>query len=207
MQCIAVAGHFLGSVRLPSCRSAMVYIDDDDLSYDNPEVLYDPLHIINLIVSLSECLSPALEKLDVELERDLKYITGDIANRSYVLGFNAVAPLLPFNRLKELRLELFHFRGVAGWLVPPSMTFTALVHLIQHCPRLHTVHMSFCATTPVDYDKGPCFFETIPSEKITMLSVGMSPIGDPCAVAYILLRLLPKFLPLVRSPHTRATAI
>ncbi|KAG1858157.1 hypothetical protein F4604DRAFT_2039137 [Suillus subluteus] len=213
MQYITAAGHFLGSMRLPFCRSATVYIDYDDLSYD-PEVLYDPLHILNLIVSLSECLSPALEKLEVELECDLEFIRGDIASRSHVLGFNVLAPLLQFNRLKELRLkcictsaindaslktlaqswpqlELFHFGGAAGWLVSPSMTFTALVHLIQHCPRLHAVRMSFYAT-PVDYDNNPFFFETIPNEKITMLSVVMSPISDPCAVANMLLRLLPK---------------
>ncbi|KAG1862496.1 hypothetical protein DFJ58DRAFT_912518 [Suillus subalutaceus] len=175
MQYITVAGHFFGSMRLTSCRSATVYTDYDDLSYD-PEVLYDPLHILNLIVSLSECLSPALEKLDIELEYDLAFIRGDIANRSYALGFN---------------LELFHFGGAAGWLVSPSMTFTALVHLIQHCLRLHAVRMSFYAT-PVDYDNNPFFFETIPNEKITMLSVVMSPISGPCAVAYMLLRLLPK---------------
>ncbi|KAG2031649.1 hypothetical protein BDR03DRAFT_1095382 [Suillus americanus] len=215
MQYITVAGHFLGSVRLPSCRSAVVRIDSDALSYD-PEVLCNPLHIPNLIVSLSECLSPALEKLHIEFPLALNYIDREdiVASRSYVLGFNVVATLLPFNRLTDLRLdwictssindaslktlaqswpqlEQFYFGGTACWAVLPSMTFTALVHLIQHCPRLHTVRMSFCAT-PVDYDNDPFFFETIPNEKITTLSVGRSPISDPCAVAYILLRLLPK---------------
>ncbi|KAG1857391.1 hypothetical protein DFJ58DRAFT_840678 [Suillus subalutaceus] len=71
------------------------------------------------------------------------------------------------------------------------MTFTSVVHLIQHCPRLHTVQMTFCAT-PVDYDNDPFFFKTVPNEKITTLSVGMSPISDPCAMGSILLRLLPK---------------
>ncbi|KAG1857393.1 hypothetical protein DFJ58DRAFT_913524 [Suillus subalutaceus] len=211
----SVVEHFLRNVPLPSCRSAKVYIDYDDLD-DEPEVPYDPLHIPDFVVSLSECFSPALEKLHVEFEFDFSTYIGEgiIANRSYVLGFNAVAPLMPFHRLTDLRLdwmctsaindasfktlvqswpqlEQFHFGGAAYWLVPPSMTFTAFVHLIRHCPRLHTVQMSFCAT-PVDYANDPFFFETIPNEKIITLSVGMSPISDPCAVGYILLRLLPK---------------
>ncbi|KAG2033851.1 hypothetical protein BDR03DRAFT_902039 [Suillus americanus] len=211
----SVVEHFLRCIRLPSCRSAKVYIDYDDLDYE-PEVPYDPLHIPDFIVSLSECFSPALEKLHVEFEFDFSAYIGEaiIANRSYVLGFNAVASLMPFYRLTDLRLdwictsaindaslkalvqswpqlEQFHFGGAAYWLVPPSMTFVAFVHLIRYCPRLHTVQMSFCAT-PVDYDGDPFFFETIPNEKITTLSVGMSPISDPSAVVYILLRLLPK---------------
>ncbi|KAG2033852.1 hypothetical protein BDR03DRAFT_653547 [Suillus americanus] len=208
----SVIEHFLRSVRLPSCRSAQVCLDHDNLQY-NPEILYNILHIPDLIVSLSECLSPALEKLHIEFESDFRYIREDI-DRNYVLGFDAVAPLLPFNRLTDLRLdwmctsgvndasikilaqswpqlEQFYFRGTACWAVPPSMTFTALVHLIQHCPRLHDVQITFCAT-PVDYDNDPFFFETVPNEKITTLSVGMSPISDPCTVVYILLRLLPK---------------
>lgn len=212
MQDVAVAEHFLRSVRLPSCRSARVYIAYD-LS-NHPGDQYDPLHIANFIDSLSECLSPALEKLHIELGLNLRYIRGDNPNRNYVFGFSAVTPLLPFNRLKELRLECictsaindtllktlvqswpqleqFYFGGGTHWVVPPSMTFTALVYLIQHCPRLHAVQMSFYAT-PVDYDNDPFFFETVRNEKISRLSVGMSPISDPPAVVYILLRLLPK---------------
>ncbi|KAG1874449.1 hypothetical protein F4604DRAFT_1925324 [Suillus subluteus] len=177
----SVVEHFLRNVPLPSCRSAKVYIDYDDLDYE-PEVPYDPLHIPDFVVSLSECFSPALEKLHVEFEFDFStYIEeGVIANHSYVLGFNVVAPLMPFYRLTDLRLdwmctsaindaslktlvqswpqlEQFHFGGAAYWLVPPSMTFTAFVHLIRHCPRLHTVQMSFCAT-PVDYANDPLLF-------------------------------------------------
>ncbi|KAG2072395.1 hypothetical protein BDR04DRAFT_1096608 [Suillus decipiens] len=210
-----VVEHFLRSVRLPSCRSAMVRVNYEDLD-DETEDLYNPLDMPNLIVSFSECFSPALEKLHVEFESvPLRPIEEDImTNPGCVFGFNALAPLLSFNRLTELQLdwiftsaindaslktlaqswpqlERFYFRSAILWLIPPSMTFTALVHLIKHCPRLHTVQMSFCAD-PVDYDNDPFFFETIPSEKITELSVGMSPIGKPCAVAYILLRLLPK---------------
>ncbi|KAG1812812.1 uncharacterized protein BJ212DRAFT_1368295 [Suillus subaureus] len=207
--------HFLRGVRLPSCRSARMYIHYDYRDLNYALVPYDPLHIPDFIVSLSECLSPALEKLHVKFEFNFTDVREAIfASHSYVLGFNAVAPLLPFNRLIDLRLdwlctsaiddasfktlaqswpqlEQFYFGGAACWLIPPSMTFTALFHLIQHCPRLHTIQMSFCAT-PVDYDNDPFFFETIPNEEITTLSVGMSPISDPCAVVYILLRLLPK---------------
>ncbi|KAG2033853.1 hypothetical protein BDR03DRAFT_653583 [Suillus americanus] len=204
--------HFLKRVRLPSCRSATVFIRYDYRDLNHAVVPYDPLYIPDLIVSLSECLSPALEKLHVNNFTDIK--KDIISGHSYVLGFNAVAPLLPFNRLTGIRLdwlctsaiddaslkilaqswpqlEQFHFGGAARWVVPPSMTFTALVHLIQHCPRLHTVQMSFCAT-PVDYDNDPFFFETLPNEKITTLFVGMSPISAPRTVAYMLLRLLPK---------------
>jgi hypothetical protein len=63
-------------------------------------------HILNLIVSLSECHSHALEKLNVEFDLDLNYIREDrIASRNYVLGFDDVVPLLPFNRLTNLRLD------------------------------------------------------------------------------------------------------
>jgi hypothetical protein len=54
--------------------------------------------------------------------------------------------------------------------------------------------MSFCAIS-VDCDKNPFFIETVPNKKITTLSVGMSPISDPCVAAYMLLRLLPKLEP------------
>ncbi|KAG1812811.1 uncharacterized protein BJ212DRAFT_1588834 [Suillus subaureus] len=207
--------HFFRSVRLPSCRSAKVDLYFDNICY-NPlaEVLHNILHIPDIIVSLSQCLSPALEIFCVEYEFDPEYVKEDIAGRSYVLGFDAVAPLLPFNRLKHLllecictsdindasfktlvqswpQLESLSFGGGTQSLVPPSMTSTALVHLIQHCPRLHWVQISFCAI-PVDYDNDPFFFETVPNEKIIALSVGMSPIGDPYAVVNILLRLLPK---------------
>lgn len=183
-------------------------MDYEDLDNET-KIPYDPLGIPDLIVSFSECFSPALEKLDVVFESYPSYIEDIIADRSYVLGFNAVAPLLSFNRLTELHLnwictsaindaslktlaqswphlERFHFGGAICWLVPPSMTFTALVHLIKHCP-----HLPFCAN-PVDYDNDPLFFETIPNGNITALSVGMSPISDPRAVAYMLLILLPK---------------
>ncbi|KAG1738983.1 hypothetical protein EDB19DRAFT_868139 [Suillus lakei] len=211
----SVVNHFLRCVRLPSCRSASVFVDYDELDW-NPEFPYDPLDISDLIVSLSECFSPALEKLHVEFAFDFTTYIGEdiIANRDYALGFNTVAPLLPFSRLTDLRLdwmctsaindvslktlaqswpqlEDFCFGCGARWLVPPSLTFIGLVHLIQHCPRLCTVEMSFGAF-PVFYDTDPFFFETVPNEKITRLSVGMSPILDPMSIAYQLRRLLPK---------------
>jgi hypothetical protein len=94
-------------------------------------------HILNLIVSLSECHSHALESLHVKF--DLHYIREDrIASRNYVLGFDDVVPLLPYKRLTDLRLyeicassindaslktlaqswcqlEQFYFGGTACW--------------------------------------------------------------------------------------------
>ncbi|KAG1738988.1 hypothetical protein EDB19DRAFT_1852109 [Suillus lakei] len=213
----SVVNHFLRCVRLPSCRSVKVDVNYSDL-YDEPEVPYDPLDISRLIISLSKCLSPALEKLQIQFAFDFSpFIDGDmdtLSNPSFALGFDAVAPLLPFSRLTDLQLdwmctsaisdaslktiaqslpqlESFRFGGAARWLIPPSLTFVGLVHLIQHCPRLHFIQMSFCAM-PVVYDTDPFFFETVPNEKITILGVGMSPISDPHAVVGILLKLLPK---------------
>ncbi|KAG1813265.1 uncharacterized protein BJ212DRAFT_1367582 [Suillus subaureus] len=74
--------------------------------------------------------------------------------------------------------------------MPPSLTFIGLVHLIHHCRRLHTIGMSFCACQ-VDINNEP-FSQTIPNVNITELSVGMSPIVDPIAVASQLRRFLPK---------------
>ncbi|KAG2144263.1 hypothetical protein DEU56DRAFT_236502 [Suillus clintonianus] len=214
----SVVNHFIRSVRFPSCRSVTVYVNYDDLD-DVPKTPYDPLDIPDLIVSLSECFSPALEKLCVDFEFDFGFYEGSevIANRSYVLSFHAVAPLLSFNRLTDLQLgwmctsaitdaslktiahswpqlETFVFGGAARWLTPPSLTFVGLVHLIQHCRRLRNLQMSFWAR-PVVFER-PCF-TSIANEKITRLFVGMSPIGDCVGMAGSLRRLLPKLTEVV----------
>lgn len=203
--------HFLINLRFPSCRS--VYIDCSDL--ESEEVLYDPLEIPGLILSLLECFSPALEQLHFHF--DFKFLASidDVifADPSHAIGFDAVAPLLSFNHLIDLRLdwictsaiddasfktiaqswpqlETFLFGNGTHWAIPPSLSFIGLVHLIHHCRRLHTIGMCFCAYQ-VDIDSEP-FSQTIPNEKITEISVGVSTIINPTDVASQLHRLLPK---------------
>lgn len=88
-------------------------MDYEDLDNEK-KIPYDPLGIPDLIVSFSECFSPALEKLDVVFESYPSYIEDIIADRSYVLGFNAVAPLLSFNRLTELHLNWICTSAING---------------------------------------------------------------------------------------------
>ncbi|KAG2144266.1 hypothetical protein DEU56DRAFT_790886 [Suillus clintonianus] len=210
----SVVNRFTRSVRFPSCRSVTVDVDYGGLGGD-------PLDIPDLIVSLSECFSPALEELCVDFDFDFDFYEakGVIANRrSYVLSFHAVAPLLSFNRLTDLQLgwmctsdindaslktiaqswpqlETLAFGGSARWLTPPSLTFVGLVHLIQHCRRLRMLQISFWAC-PVVFESEPCF-TSIANEKITRLFVGMSPIVDSVGMAYELRRLLPKLTEVV----------
>ncbi|KAG2042316.1 hypothetical protein BDR03DRAFT_945032 [Suillus americanus] len=187
----------LRHVRFLSCRSVKLSIDENDA-----ELAYDPRDILDLIVSLSEGFSPNLEQLevffDIMSEKELD-------NPRFAIAFDVVAPLLSLSRLTTLdlnwlctsaiddaslkimaqfwpQLERFHFGGGICWLVPPSLTFIGLVHLVQHCRRLRTVEMTFHSL----------FSKIIPNKNMTNLCAGFSPIVNPLAVACQLHALLPK---------------
>jgi hypothetical protein len=193
----------LRNIRFLSCRSAKLLIN----SRVDPKLPYDP-DIPELIVSFSECFSPVLEKLVVQIEFSHAYPDG----HPLAFGFNVIAPLLSFRRLTTLdinsfcttdvnddalkkmalswpQLEKFYF-GVAGaMLASPSVTFTGLIHLIQHCRHLRDIAMYFRACS-IDIKCGP-FSKIVPNEKITCIEVGNSPIVHPKAVACQLHVLLP----------------
>ncbi|KAG1839024.1 hypothetical protein DFJ58DRAFT_689817 [Suillus subalutaceus] len=199
----------LNNVRFFSCRSVTVHVDHDDAPYD-------PVDATELISSFSRCFSPTLENIYFEFD----YPIGDIVEEdildddpTFALRFDAIAPLLSFSHLINLdldwicasaiddaslkimaqswpHLENFFFGSLARWLIPPSLTFVGLVHLIHHCRRLRSIAFPFCAC-PVDANSKP-FSETIPNERITTLFVGVSPIVDPISVACQLHTLLPK---------------
>ncbi|KAG1757082.1 hypothetical protein EDB19DRAFT_1655738 [Suillus lakei] len=155
----SVVHHCLKNVRWISCRSFTTYIN----------LPYDPRNIPDLIVTVSECFSPALEASQ--------------------FGFDAITPLLSQLQQSWPRLRNFWFGGAASWLIPPTLTFMGLVYLIHYCPHLRTIVMSFCAC-PVDINS-ELFSNTIPNTDFGILSVGMSPIIDPTVVADQLRRLLP----------------
>jgi hypothetical protein len=197
----------LRNVPSPSCRSVELRIDRGD-----SEVPYDPVDIIDLIVSFSECFSPALEQLDVKFDFDYEALSEDVlADSRFAFGFDVIAPLLPFSHLTKLdldwfctshvvddalkdmvqswpQLDTFSFGTEARWLVPPSLTFIGLVHLIQHCRHLRRIKMPFRAF-PIDTNSEP-FSITIPNENVTFF-VGVSPIDDAMAVACQLHALMP----------------
>ncbi|KAJ8582831.1 hypothetical protein M405DRAFT_937567 [Rhizopogon salebrosus TDB-379] len=131
-----------------------------------------------------------------------------------MLCFGAIAPLLSFGRLTKLdldeiypeaidddalkvmaqswpQLEEFLFGAASIENDPglPSLTFTGLVYLIRHCRRLRNIALYFNAR-PTDIKCEP-FCATIPNEKVTSISVGISPIIDPIAIACQLHILLP----------------
>jgi hypothetical protein len=191
------------NVRFLSCRSVVLYFDWDDDTRP-----YDPLDIPNLIASFSECFTPTLEQLRVEISSD-DLIDND---PSFAFGFDVIAPLLPFSHLTKLdlswfctsdvddeglknmaqswpQLTQFSFGTKGRWLVPPSVTFTGLVYLIQHCRHLRWIRMHFSACS-IDTSSEP-FSTTSPNQMITSLFVGLSPIVDPMAVAGQLHTLLP----------------
>ncbi|KAG1847611.1 hypothetical protein F4604DRAFT_162400 [Suillus subluteus] len=206
-----VLTHCLRNIRFLSCRSVNLSIDYDD--FIQP---YDPMEIPDLIISVSECFPPTLEKLHFNFATDLDNHTEDIlADTRFALGFDVVAPMLSFSHLKYLDLdwictsviddtslktmaqswpllEHFVFGSAPRWLVPPSLTFIGLVHLIHHCPLLRNIKMPFSAC-PVDVNSAP-FSNTNPSEKIRGLFVGTSPIVDPVAVASQIHKLMPKLI-------------
>jgi hypothetical protein len=192
-----------------SCRSVRLHINCSD-----SEVPYDPVDITDLIVSFSECFSPALEQLDVEFGFHYEALSEDmLADSRFAFGFDVIVPLLPFSRLTKLdldwfctshvdddalkdmvqswpQLDTFSFGTKAPWLISPSLTFVGLVHLIQHCQHLRRINMSFRAF-PIDTNSEP-FSITIPNENVISLFVGISPIDDAMAVACQLHTLMPK---------------
>ncbi|KAG1892339.1 hypothetical protein F4604DRAFT_1565242 [Suillus subluteus] len=203
---------YLKNVRFLSCRSAKLSIDESEP--------YDPLDITNLVVSLSESFSPDLEQLEVSITFGLDLLPEELDNPGFAIAFDAVAPLLSLSRLTKLdlswlctsaidddslkrmaqswpQLEEFRFGGETDWLVPPSLTFIGLVHLVQHCRRLHTIKMTFRANS-VDTDN-ELFSKIIPNKNITCMDAGVSPIVNPLAVACQLHALLPNLTSVIIS--------
>ncbi|KAG1866499.1 hypothetical protein DFJ58DRAFT_769481 [Suillus subalutaceus] len=197
---------YLRNVHFLSCRSVTLLFDGNDVWPP-----YDPLDIPDLIVSLSESFSPDLEQIVVYFDSQLK-INEELNNPRFAIAFDAVAPLLSLSRLKTLnlswlctsaiddgslkrmaqswpQLEEFHFGGGIRWLIPPSLTFIGLVHLVQHCRRLHTIEMTFHASS-IDTNSD-LFSKIIPNKNITSIDVGISPIVDSLIVACQLHALLP----------------
>jgi hypothetical protein len=198
------------NIRFLSCRSVVLYIDRHDTTRP-----YYTRDIPDFIVSFSECFTPTLEQLRVRSSpcydpHDLIY-----NDRSFAFGFDVIAPLLPFSHLTELdldwictsdvddeglknmaqswpQLENFSFGTGGRWRVPPSVTFTGLVYLIQHCRHLRWARMHFSAC-PIDTDSEP-FSTTSPNQMIYSLFVGLSPIVDPMGVAGQLHALLPNLI-------------
>ncbi|OJA10044.1 hypothetical protein AZE42_07693 [Rhizopogon vesiculosus] len=202
------------NVRFLSCRSVVLSIDLDWMDPDEP---YDPLDIPDLIVAFSECFSPVLEELWVH--SDFGHHNERILDHRFAFGFDVIAPFLQFSHLTMLDLDWlctsdigdeafrnmvqswpllkdFRFESGDRWVVPPSLTFTGLVHLIQHCRHLRRIDIHFSACS-IDANSEP-FSTTLPNEMITCLFVGFSPIVDPKAVARQLHVLLPNLTHVVR---------
>ncbi|KAG1736774.1 hypothetical protein EDB19DRAFT_1878260 [Suillus lakei] len=199
----------LRNIRFPSCRSATLIINADDM--------VPPLDIPDFIVSISECFFPGLERFLVDFGEGQSEGFTDLL---FALSFDAVAPLLSLSRLTELdlswfcasaiddaslkrmaqswpQLEKFYFGTRSRWLAPSSLTFIGLVYLIQHCPHLQFVQIPFYAR-PVDTKSEP-FSKLIPNKNITDLHVGVSPIVDPLHVACQLHILLPNLTTVSRG--------
>ncbi|OJA10049.1 hypothetical protein AZE42_07688 [Rhizopogon vesiculosus] len=204
-----------GDVRFLSCRSVVLSIDSDWMDATEP---YYPRDIPALIVAFSECFSPALEQLHVKIEFD--YDSESILNdHRFAFGFDVIAPFLQFNHLTKLGLdwlctsdvddeafknmvqswpllEELRFGSGDRWLVPPSLTFTGIVHLIHHCRHLCSIDIHFAACS-IDANSEP-FSTTLPNETIARFFVGFSPIVDPKAVACQLHALLPNLTHVTR---------
>jgi hypothetical protein len=207
---LSVLTRCLRIIQFLSCRSVNLGIDNSDVQ------LHDPVDISDFIISFSKCFPPTLENLQFIINTRFDLIEDDaLVDPSFALDFDMVAPMLSFSHLKHLdldfictsaiddsslntmaqswpQLELFYFGSANRWLLPPSLTFIGLVHLIHHCPLLHTIEMPFSAL-PVDVNSTP-FSDTSPNEKIHRLFVGISPILDPVAVACQLFELMPKLI-------------
>ncbi|OAX35779.1 hypothetical protein K503DRAFT_802546 [Rhizopogon vinicolor AM-OR11-026] len=101
----------LKGVRFPSCRSVVSCvgeIEDSEFTYnfkEIPEPPYNLLNIPDLISSLSTSFSHTLERISINFF--YLDIAGGLADPHLVLGFDAVTPLLSFNRLTELDLNFF----------------------------------------------------------------------------------------------------
>jgi hypothetical protein len=194
----------LRNVRFLSCRSAELEIG----SSEEPKLVpYDP-DIPELIVSFSECFSPILEKLLVQIV----FPYADLDDHPLAFGFDVIAPLLSFRRLTTLeidwicttdvnddgfrrmaqswpQLKRFSFGVGSAMLASPSVTFIGLIHLVQHCRHLRDITIFFHASS-IDI-KSDSFSRIVPNENITCIEVGDSPIVDPIAVACQLHTLLP----------------
>ncbi|KAG1815521.1 uncharacterized protein BJ212DRAFT_1357095 [Suillus subaureus] len=197
---------YLRNVHFLSCRSMQLSI-----YRNNNGPVYDPLDIPDFIASLSEGFSPDLEQLEVLLNTGFER-SEELNDPRFAIAFGVIAPLLSLRRLTTLdlswlctsaiddvslkrmaqswpELERFHFGGGVRWLVPPSLTFIGLIHLVHHCRRLHTIEMTFHAGS-IDTNS-ELFSKIIPNNNITSVDVGFSPIVDPFAVACQLHALLP----------------
>jgi len=193
----------LENIRFMFCLSVALEIDSLD---------HDPLVARNFILSFSECFPPALEQLTIYFDDPEPLSTTESVDPYFALGFDAIAPLLLFSHLTVVDLhwicssaiddamvqkmaqswpllEEFYLGTFACWLIPPSLTFTGLVHLIRHCRHLRKISMVFHACSI--YRNSEPFSDTIPNEKITSICVGSSPIDDPITVACQLHILLP----------------
>ncbi|KAG1736788.1 hypothetical protein EDB19DRAFT_2040201 [Suillus lakei] len=182
----------------------LVHIVVLDIDLDPSGLPYDLLVVPELIISFSECFSPAFEHLNVSFGLDFLFLKCEeiLADRRFALAFNVVAPLLSLSCLTELNLgfalQRSMMRHSREWRKPGRCSrksalevgAVGLVHLIQHCRDLRAIDMTFCAYS-VDIKNEP-FSQTIPNENITRLFVGMSPIVDPITVACQLHTLLPK---------------
>ncbi|OJA15393.1 hypothetical protein AZE42_11046, partial [Rhizopogon vesiculosus] len=199
----------LRNVRFLSCRSTALYIDRRKQGLH-----HGPVDVPDLVISFSECFSPNIDHVKPD--------EGVLDDHRFAFGFGMVAPLLQFSRLTKLdlnwlctsdvddealktivqfwpQLEEFYFGGGCDWLIMPHVSFTGLVHLIQHCQRLSRIKMRFSAC-PIDTDT-ESFSTTIPNEKLTYLFVGISPIVDPIVVACQLNALLPNLAHVTRSDY------
>jgi len=195
---------YLRKIRFLSCRMVQLWITGHEP--------YDPLDIPDLIVSLSKVFSSDLEQLEVFFDFVFEPDSEELDDPRFAIAFDTVAPLLSLSRLTSLnlswlctsaiddgslkilaqawpQLEEFHFGGGICWLVPPSLTFIGLIHLVQHCRRLHTIEMTFHASS-IDTNS-ELFSKIIPNKNITSMDAGVSPIVDPLAVACQLHALLP----------------
>ena len=217
---------YLRNVRFLSCRSVVLLAGrcDLELSYydplmDIPNLRHESQEVHDLMVSLSQCFSPALE----EISFDFGFLYEDGCPLS--LDFDAVVPLLLFSRLTKLDLDWFSTLSIndselknmaqswpqleelslgtatGEWPVyPPILTFVGLVHLIRYCRRLRYIAISFCAGS-IDVEC-ESFTKTIPNEKITHIGVGISPIVNPMVVACQLHALLPNLSYVQTDPDT-----
>ncbi|KAG2106097.1 hypothetical protein BD769DRAFT_1503726, partial [Suillus cothurnatus] len=195
-----VLTHCLRNIRFLSCRSVIFHMEHGGSQ------AYDPRDIPDLIITVSECFPPTLEKLhfDFDIECRNQRDLDNLADPSFAFDFGVVAPMLSFSHLKYFNLDWICTSAIndtslktmaqsaACWMIPPSLTFIGLVHLIHQCPLLRIIEMPFCAY-PVDVNSAP-FSNTNPNEEIRELFVGMSPIVDPVTVACQLHKLMPKLV-------------
>ena len=194
----------LRNARFVFCRSVALHVINIDR---------DPLVVRNFILSFSECFPSVLAQFTVDFDDPGTLSAAESADPHFALGFDAIAPLLLFSHLTVVdldwicssaiddamvqkmaqswpQLERFHLGAGACWLIPPSLTFIGLIHLIRHCRYLQSISMAFRASRI--NGNSELFSETVPNEKITIIFAGGSPIEDAMSVACQLHTLLPK---------------